>query len=331
MIHFQYRSRYIWYSSSLSSTHICSSLVMNRQGISSPVFHNNDGANNYIIKASIFDLQRQMQGAQSRLREHIDNLAINMRHFELRTRDYLDNKLSAQKEEEDGRMEEIRTLLINHSSASSSSRRWLESRSSSERPCDASSNRPRPHLHGNHHHIHDPHRHEGKVTSKQHVHDDDERHLLRAQVRQRHHQHEDARDAPTYKSQQALHQATIKLHEYKRRPQDKHHQEDATATTTTTSASSPSAIKASLPLDVRHLCLLPMSLPTLTSSTTRRPPQARVTLPSSEAPQGRWPSMGISLRSWRRATRCHIIWASNNKTTTRRLSKGHPLRPWRRV
>ena len=53
--------------------------------------------------------------------------------------------------------------------------------------------------------------------------------------------------------------------------------------------------------------------------------QARVTLPSSEAPQGRWPSMGNSPRSWRRATRCHIIWASNSKTATRRSSKGHPF------
>ena len=53
--------------------------------------------------------------------------------------------------------------------------------------------------------------------------------------------------------------------------------------------------------------------------------QVRVTLPSSEAPQGRWPSMGNSLRSWRRAMRCHIIWTSNTKTATRRSSKGHPL------
>ena len=59
--------------------------------------------------------------------------------------------------------------------------------------------------------------------------------------------------------------------------------------------------------------------------------RARATLPSSEAPQGRWPSMGNSLRSWRRATRCHIIWASNTKTATRRSSKGHPLRPGRRA
>ena len=58
--------------------------------------------------------------------------------------------------------------------------------------------------------------------------------------------------------------------------------------------------------------------------------RARATLPSSEAPQGRWPSMGNSLRSWRRATRCHIIWASNNKTTTRRLSMGLSLQPRRR-
>ena len=58
--------------------------------------------------------------------------------------------------------------------------------------------------------------------------------------------------------------------------------------------------------------------------------RARATLPPSEAPQGRWPSMGISLRSWRRATRCHIIWASNNKTATRRLSMGLSLQPRRR-
>ena len=58
--------------------------------------------------------------------------------------------------------------------------------------------------------------------------------------------------------------------------------------------------------------------------------RARATLPSSEAPQGRWPSMGNSLRSWRRATRCHIIWASNNKTATRRLSMGLSLQPRRR-
>ena len=62
LIHLQLRSRYIGISSSLYLTHICSSLVMDRQGIPSSVYDNNDGVNNYIYKASIFDLQRQMQG-----------------------------------------------------------------------------------------------------------------------------------------------------------------------------------------------------------------------------------------------------------------------------
>ena len=94
---------------------------MDRQGISSPVFDNHDGVNNYIIKASIFDLQRQMQGAQSRLRERIKNISIDILHTEARERDYIDKKISAQKEEQDARMEEIRAL-IKSSSPSSSSR-----------------------------------------------------------------------------------------------------------------------------------------------------------------------------------------------------------------
>ena len=96
---------------------------MDRQGISSPVYDNNDGVNNYITKASIFDLQRQVQGAQSRLRERIENLSIDIRHSKARKRDYIDNKLSAQKEEQDARMEEIRALIKSTSHSSSSRRR----------------------------------------------------------------------------------------------------------------------------------------------------------------------------------------------------------------
>ena len=181
MIHFQLWSRYIWYSF-FSFYHSHFSLgVMDRQGISSPVFHNNDGVNNYITKASIFDLQRQTQGAQSRLREHIENLSIDIRHSKARKRDYIDKKLSAHKEEQDAKMEEIRAL-IKSSSPSSSSRRRHSSHKSSERKQDASASRPRQHLHGDHHHVRDPHRHEGQVTSKHHVHDDDKRN--RAQARQ---------------------------------------------------------------------------------------------------------------------------------------------------
>ena len=92
---------------------------MDRQGISSPVLDNNDGMNNYITKASIFDLQRQVQGTQSRLRERIENISIDIHHSEARRRDYFDNKLAAHKEEQDARMEEIRTLLKSTSPSSS--------------------------------------------------------------------------------------------------------------------------------------------------------------------------------------------------------------------
>ena len=160
MIHCQHQSRYIGISSSLSPTHICSSLVMDRQGISSLVYDNNDGVNNYITKPSIFDLQRQMQGTQSRLRESIENISIDIRHSEARKRDYIDKKLSAHKEEQDARMEEIRTLLKS-TSPSSSSRRRHSSHKSSEREKDASASCPSPHLHGDHHHVRDPHCHGG--------------------------------------------------------------------------------------------------------------------------------------------------------------------------
>ena len=229
LIHLQHRSRYIWYSSSPFSTHICSSIVMDRQGISSPVFDNKDGANNDITKMSIFGLQHEMQGAQSTLRERLDNLAIDIRHSEARKRDYIDKKLAAHKEEQDARMVEIRTLLKS-TSPSSSSRRRHSSHKSSKRKNDASASRPRPHLHGDHHHVCDPPRQEGQVTSKQHVHGDDERHLLRPQVRQRQHHHDDAHQAQMHKSQQALLHAKSKLHEHKRRPRDDHYQDGATAT-----------------------------------------------------------------------------------------------------
>ena len=68
---------------------------MDRKSISSPVFHDNDGANNY-INTHHFRLQQEMQDVQSTLREHIDNLAIDIRHSEARKRDYIDTKLDEQ-------------------------------------------------------------------------------------------------------------------------------------------------------------------------------------------------------------------------------------------
>ena len=87
---------------------------MDRQGISSPVFNYNDGVNNSNTNTPHFRLQQAMQV--------IDNITTD-RHSEARRRDYFDNKFSAQKEEQDAKMEEIQTLLINRSSPSSSSRR----------------------------------------------------------------------------------------------------------------------------------------------------------------------------------------------------------------
>ena len=114
--------------------------------------------------------------------ERIDNLATDIHHSEERRRDYIDKKLAAHKEEQDARMEEIRTLLKS-TSPSSSSRRRHSRHKSSERESDVSANRPHPLLHGDHHHVRDQHCHEGQVTSKHYVHDDNGRHLLRAQAR----------------------------------------------------------------------------------------------------------------------------------------------------
>jgi hypothetical protein len=52
--------------------------------------------------------------------DRIDNLATDLRLSEQRTRDYFDNKLDEQKQENNARMDEIRALLVNRSFATSS-------------------------------------------------------------------------------------------------------------------------------------------------------------------------------------------------------------------
>jgi hypothetical protein len=152
---------------------------MDRQSISSPVFDDNDGANNYVTITHTIELQRAMQGAQSTLRKRIDNLATNIRQSKAWKRDYIDNMFDYLNKH----MEELKQVLSDYksSSPSSSSRRRRASRTSSECSSDASTIRPRPHLHGDHQHICDPHRHEGQVTSKHLVRDNDERHRQQAQ------------------------------------------------------------------------------------------------------------------------------------------------------
>lgn len=74
---------------------------MDRQGISSPVFHDNDGANNYITKMPTFGLQRAMRG--------IERLTVDIHQREARTRDYIDTKLDAQ-------LDDIRHVWANYKS-----------------------------------------------------------------------------------------------------------------------------------------------------------------------------------------------------------------------
>ena len=67
------------------------------------------------------------------MNDPIDNLATDSRLSEQRTRDYFDNKLDAHKQENDARMDEIRALLVNRSSTTSSySRRSRSSRHSDD-------------------------------------------------------------------------------------------------------------------------------------------------------------------------------------------------------
>ena len=164
--------------------------MMDRPSTSTnPLFlEQDDDMSSYVTKTQLFCAHRALHQEQLALGDHIDNLATDLRQSEQRTRDYFDTSMSSLKED-------IQTMMVRSSTTSSSSRRSRSSRSSSERKQDASATRPRPHLHGDHHHVRDPPHHEGQVTSKQHVHDDDERHLLRAQARQRHHHHDDAPQA----------------------------------------------------------------------------------------------------------------------------------------
>ena len=71
---------------------------MDRQSISSPVFHDNDNANNYITKTSIFGLQWAMQG--------IERLAIDIHQNKARKRDYFETKL-------DEHMDQVRDMVAN--------------------------------------------------------------------------------------------------------------------------------------------------------------------------------------------------------------------------
>ena len=89
--------------------------MMDRPSTSTnPLFiEQNDDMSSYITKSHLFGAQRALHQEQQAMTDYIDNLTTDLRLFEQRTRDYLNNKLDAHKQENDARMDEIRALLVN--------------------------------------------------------------------------------------------------------------------------------------------------------------------------------------------------------------------------
>ena len=99
-----------------------------------PLFiEHNDDMNSFVTKSHLFGAQRGLHQEQLAMNNRIDNLATDLRLSEQRTRDYFDHKLDDNKQENDARMDEIRALLVNRSSTTSSySRRSRSSRHSDD-------------------------------------------------------------------------------------------------------------------------------------------------------------------------------------------------------
>ena len=143
MIHLQHRSRYIWYKFfSFSHSHILLGMMDRPSSSTNPLFiEQDDNRTSYITKSHLFGAQRALHKEQQAMIDRIDNLATNLRHSEQRTRDYFYNKLDEQNQENNARMDEIRALLVNRSSTTSSySRRSHSSRHSSDNSSTPTSN-----------------------------------------------------------------------------------------------------------------------------------------------------------------------------------------------
>ena len=96
--------------------------MMDRPSTSTnPLFlEQDDDMSSYVTKTQLFGAHRALHQEQLALGDRTDNLATDLRQSEQRTRDYFDNKLDEHKHENDARMDEIRALLVNHSSTTSS-------------------------------------------------------------------------------------------------------------------------------------------------------------------------------------------------------------------
>ena len=106
--------------SSLSTTHICLGMMDRPSTSTNPLFmEQDDDMNSFVTKSHLFGAQRALHQEQQAMSERIDNLAADLRLSEQRTRDYFDHKLDDHKQENDARMDEIRALLLDHSSSTS--------------------------------------------------------------------------------------------------------------------------------------------------------------------------------------------------------------------
>ena len=99
-----------------------------------PLFiEQDDDMSSYVTKSHLFSAPRALHQEHQAMNERIDNLATNLRLSEQRTKDYFNNKLDAHKQENDARMDEIHSLLVNQPPSNSSySRRSHSSRHSDD-------------------------------------------------------------------------------------------------------------------------------------------------------------------------------------------------------
>ena len=113
---------------------------MDRSNIHNPTFEEQeDDETTFITKMQFFGAQKAMRQSHDALNDRIEHLATDVRESEVRTRDYLDTKLSSQ-------MEEIRALMVKRASCTStSSRRRDSSRHSLEYSSGESPPRARSH------------------------------------------------------------------------------------------------------------------------------------------------------------------------------------------
>ena len=67
---------------------------MDRNIMSNPAFEENeDDVNNHVTKLHFFGAHKAITQAQDVLKDHINQLTYNLHESEMRTREYLDNKL----------------------------------------------------------------------------------------------------------------------------------------------------------------------------------------------------------------------------------------------